>query len=350
LSGLKLNRKVQRSPFGRAKKFVGGIGKKIGGKVKGVKKAALDKVVTAPAALKKNISNLIPKSAKKKVAQKLVKTATKKGLQKAGAKVGAKLAAKTAVKIGLKKIPVIGLIAGLGFGAQRLLAGDVQGALMEAGSGIASTIPGPGTAISAGKDAALIAKDVTGMKDGGEVSSPTQALIAEGGEPELVVPHSKLGPVFRSLLSNVGNILTDVTTGFLSTLLNRLRKTGPNLECGTTSSGSPPSAISACVGELTSPPSFIPVTSLAIRAASFPADIAVPGPGIVDAIPDPASIRAPWTSPASNLCAPNPSPAMRPITGIFFNPILTAVLAASFAPTLAPAFCSPFFVAVFTNF
>jgi murein DD-endopeptidase MepM/ murein hydrolase activator NlpD len=216
--GLKLNRKVQRSPFGRAKKFVGGIGKKIGGKVKGVKKAALDKVVTAPAALKKNISNLIPKSAKKKVAQKLVKTATKKGLQKAGAKVGAKLAAKTAVKIGLKKIPVIGLIAGLGFGAQRLLAGDVQGALMEAGSGIASTIPGPGTAISAGIDAALIAKDVTGMKDGGEVSSPTQALIAEGGEPELVVPHSKLGPVFRSLLSNVGNILTDVTTGFLSTL------------------------------------------------------------------------------------------------------------------------------------
>ena len=216
--GLKLNRKVQRSPFGKAKNFVGGIGKKIGGKVKGVKKAALDKVVTAPAALKKNISNLIPKSAKKKVAQKLIKTGAKKGLQKAGAKVGAKLAAKTAVKIGLKKIPVIGLIAGLGFGAQRLLAGDVQGALMEAGSGIASTIPGPGTAISAGIDAALIAKDVTGMKDGGEVSSPTQALIAEGGEPELVVPHSKLGSVFRSLLSKVGNVLTDVTTGFLSSL------------------------------------------------------------------------------------------------------------------------------------
>ena len=132
--------------------------------------------------------------------------------------MGAKLAAKTAVKIGLKKIPVIGLIAGLGFGAQRLLAGDVQGALMEAGSGIASTIPGPGTAISAGIDASLIAKDVTGMKDGGEVSSPTQALIAEGGEPELVVPHSKLGSVFRSLLSKVGNVLTDVTTGFLSSL------------------------------------------------------------------------------------------------------------------------------------
>tara|TARA_Y100000996_G_scaffold413302_1_gene401250 strand:- start:2704 stop:4734 length:2031 start_codon:yes stop_codon:yes gene_type:complete len=216
--GLRLNRKFQRSPFGKAKKFVSGVGEKIGTNVKNVKKAALDKVVAAPKALKKNISNLIPKSSKKKVAQKLVKTATKKGLKKAGAKVGAKLAAKTAVKIGLKKIPVVGLIAGLGFGMQRLLQGDVQGALMEAGSGIASTIPGPGTAISAGIDAALIAKDVTGMKDGGEVSSPTQALIAEGGEPELVIPHSKLGPVFQSLLKQVGTTLTDVTTGFLQTL------------------------------------------------------------------------------------------------------------------------------------
>ena len=216
--GLRLNRKFQRSPFGRAKKFVSGVGEKLGANVKNVKKAALDKVVAAPKALKKNISNLIPKSSKKKVAQKLVKTATKKGLKKAGAKVGAKLAAKTAVKVGLKKIPVVGLIAGLGFGMQRLLQGDVQGALLEAGSGIASTIPGPGTAISAGIDAALIAKDVTGMKDGGEVSSPTQALIAEGGEPELVIPHSKLGPVFQSLLKQVGTVLTDVTTGFLQTL------------------------------------------------------------------------------------------------------------------------------------
>ena len=55
------------------------------------------------------------------------------------------------------------------------------------------------------------------MKEGGEVETPTQALIAEGGEPELVVPHSKLGPVFRAL-KQVGTILTDVTTGFLSTL------------------------------------------------------------------------------------------------------------------------------------
>ena len=160
----------------------------------------------------------VPTKTKTTIVKKLAATATKKAVaKKVATKTAAKLATKTAVKVGLKKIPVVGLIAGLGFGVQRLMKGDIAGALMEVGSGVASTIPGPGTAISAGLDAALIAKDVTGLKDGGEVSSPTQALIAEGGEPELVVPHSKLGPVFQSLLKQVGTILTDVTTGFLST-------------------------------------------------------------------------------------------------------------------------------------
>ena len=225
--GLKVGRKVNRVlKIDKAKKFMSRQGQKLGAQVKNVGKKVGGKVLqtgkTALSAVKDKGANLvnrvIPKSAKKKVVQKLVKTGAKKGLQKAGAKVATKMAAKTAVKIGLKKIPVVGLIAGLGFGLQRLAKGDITGALMEAGSGIASTIPGPGTAISAGLDAALVAKDVTGMKDGGEVTSPTRALIAEGGEPELVVPHSKLGPVFRNLLSKVGNILTDVTTGFLSTL------------------------------------------------------------------------------------------------------------------------------------
>ena len=177
---------------------------------------ALTKV--KPQAVAKTLS-AVPTKTKTTIVKKLAATATKKTIaKKVATKTAAKLATKTAVKIGLKKIPVVGLIAGLGFGVQRLMKGDISGALMEVGSGLASTIPGPGTAISAGLDAALIAKDVTGLKDGGEVSSPTQALIAEGGEPELVVPHSKLGPVFQSLLKQVGTILTDVTTGFLSTL------------------------------------------------------------------------------------------------------------------------------------
>ena len=177
-----------------------------------------------PKSVTKQISKVIPPAARKKVVEKVMSVAGKKTLAKTGAKTATKVLGKTMIKTGVKKIPILGAIAGLGFGVQRLVSGDPVGALMEVASGVASTIPGAGTAISIGIDSALIAKDLapkqakTCLKDGGEVSSPTQALIAEGGEPELVVPHSKLGPVFQSLLKQVGTILTDVTTGFLSTL------------------------------------------------------------------------------------------------------------------------------------
>ena len=50
--------------------------------------------------------------------------------------------------------------AGLLFAGQRLLKGDFKGAMLEAASGIASTIPGVGTAVSIGLDATLAAKDM----------------------------------------------------------------------------------------------------------------------------------------------------------------------------------------------
>tara|TARA_B100001093_G_scaffold442794_1_gene444745 strand:+ start:3032 stop:4996 length:1965 start_codon:yes stop_codon:yes gene_type:complete len=209
--------KISKFTKRKAKDFVT-VGNKVKGGATKLLSAAKNKIVPTGGIKPSQLSRVIPKGVRKKVVEKLVQKGASKTLQKAGTKVATKVAAKTAVKIGLKKIPVVGLIAGLGFGVQRLMKGDVTGALMEAGSGLASTIPGAGTAISIGIDSALMAKDVAGLKDGGEVSSPTQALIAEGGEPELVVPHSKLGPVFQSLLKQVGTILTDVTTGFLSTL------------------------------------------------------------------------------------------------------------------------------------
>lgn len=180
--------------------------------------------LTKPKPATKALQKVIPPAARKKVVEKVMSVAGKKTLAKTGAKTATKVLGKTMIKTGVKKIPILGAIAGLGFGAQRLLSGDPVGALMEVASGVASTIPGAGTAISIGIDSALIAKDLAPkqatacLKDGGEVSSPTQALIAEGGEPELVVPHSKLGPVFQSLLRQVGTVLTDVTTGFLATL------------------------------------------------------------------------------------------------------------------------------------
>ena len=180
--------------------------------------------LTKPKQVTKTLQKVIPPQARKKVVEKVMSVASRKTLQKASAKTATKVLGKTMIKTGIKKVPILGAIAGLGFGVQRLLSGDPAGALMEVASGVASTIPGAGTAISIGIDSALIAKDLAPkqakacLKDGGEVSSPTQALIAEGGEPELVVPHSKLGPVFQSLLRQVGTVLTDVTTGFLATL------------------------------------------------------------------------------------------------------------------------------------
>ena len=85
-----------------------------------------------------------------------VDTPMKKGAGKAAGKV----AGKTALKAVIKKIPIIGLGAGLLFGAERLMRGDVTGAGMEVVSGAAGMVPGPGTALSVATDAALAAKDI----------------------------------------------------------------------------------------------------------------------------------------------------------------------------------------------
>ena len=80
--------------------------------------------------------------------------------KKAGTKAVAKGAAKGLSKSLLKKIPLIGAVAGAAFAINRALEGDFTGAAMELASGVASTIPGVGTAASVGFDAGLIAKDM----------------------------------------------------------------------------------------------------------------------------------------------------------------------------------------------
>ena len=79
---------------------------------------------------------------------------------KAASKGGGKALGKAALKSVIKKIPIIGLGAGLLFGAQRLMAGDVTGAGMEVASGAASLVPGAGTAASVAIDAASAARDM----------------------------------------------------------------------------------------------------------------------------------------------------------------------------------------------
>lgn len=95
-----------------------------------------------------------------KTGAKVAEKTAAKGAGKLVAKEGAKVGAKALGKSLLKKIPGVGLVAGLGFGAQRLMSGDWKGALGEVASGAASTIPGIGTAASAAIDAGLAARDM----------------------------------------------------------------------------------------------------------------------------------------------------------------------------------------------
>lgn len=109
--------------------------------------------------------------------------AMNKGLQKTGVKIAGKGLAKGLGKAALKKIPGVGLIAGLGFGVERLLQGDLLGAGLELASGAASTVPGLGTAGSVGLDAVLAARDmgVTPFATGGIIDDPTMGLVGEKG-------------------------------------------------------------------------------------------------------------------------------------------------------------------------
>ena len=91
---------------------------------------------------------------------------------KLGGKGLAKIAGKGLLKSGLKKIPGVGLVAGLAFGAGRLMKGDFAGAGMEVASGAASMMPGLGTAASVGIDVALAAKDAKAAGALGDDSDP----------------------------------------------------------------------------------------------------------------------------------------------------------------------------------
>ena len=88
----------------------------------------------------------------------------KKIAQKTLKKGAAKIAAKGIGKLAIKKVPILGAVAGIAFGIERAMKGDWVGALGEVASGAASTVPGVGTAVSVGIDAALMAKDVNEMQ------------------------------------------------------------------------------------------------------------------------------------------------------------------------------------------
>ena len=98
-------------------------------------------------------------------------TATESG--KAIAKLGPKAVGKSLVK----KIPLVGLLAGLGFAGKRAWDGDWKGAGLETLSGLASVVPGAGTAASVGIDVALAKRDYDKMKSDEAAANPKGPLF-----------------------------------------------------------------------------------------------------------------------------------------------------------------------------
>lgn len=98
-----------------------------------------------------------------------------KGIGGLWGKAGGALA-KAGGKSALKKIPVVGAMIGGGFAAKRLFGGDVTGAAGELASGLASIVPGLGTATSVAIDAGLAARDA--LKADGKSLGESMAAVA----------------------------------------------------------------------------------------------------------------------------------------------------------------------------
>lgn len=127
---------------------------------------SLDKLGTKLVSAIFGVKNAVMKGSGKAIAGAAAKSAVKKG--------SAVAVQKGLVKGIVKKIPIIGAVAGAAFAIDRVIKGDFTGAAMELASGLASTIPGLGTAASVGMDATLLARDLKKQSDEGGGASEAQ--------------------------------------------------------------------------------------------------------------------------------------------------------------------------------
>jgi hypothetical protein len=150
-----------------------------------------------------------------------------KGAEKVVAKEGTKIAEKTAIKAGektlakglIKKLPVIGLLAGVGFGISRMMDGDKVGAMGEVASGAASMIPGIGTAASLGIDGALLARDIKKSADidsnpnnAGDAMESMDNLLAAQRKPTTQTPAAQIIPVSTPVTQRIVETQTMLPT------------------------------------------------------------------------------------------------------------------------------------------
>lgn len=158
------------------------------------------------------------KGVEKVFGKEVAEMAAKKAASKGGFKLFAKLAGKTGLKSIAKKIPVVGLLAGIGFAAMRLAHGDVVGAGMEVASGAASLVPGAGTAASIAIDAGLVAKDVTNAAKGPSEKSKKQSLISKATATRIVdaqMAVAQYGQIIGQFTGVTGGMLSSAGAKYL---------------------------------------------------------------------------------------------------------------------------------------
>jgi len=153
-----------------------------------------------------------------------VKTTSKiavKTSEKIASKVATKAVAKTAVKtVGkslLKKVPGIGILAGIGFAINRFMDGDIVGGLGEIASGVVSTVPIIGTAGSVGLDVWLAKRDMDKIAE----TENTDSHIPIDNNS--VIPESNITKPIQSNPTSLftNNVDNKTTTPVASTVLSK---------------------------------------------------------------------------------------------------------------------------------
>lgn len=127
-------------------------------------------------------SRLIGRGGAKAAGKTTGKTATKSA-SKFGTKGLLKIGGKGLGKTLLKKLPLVGVLAGVGFGLQRLMSGDAAGAALEVASGVAGSVPGIGTGASVGIDAAIAARDMGAFDSKGKPAAKPTNNASAGTTP-----------------------------------------------------------------------------------------------------------------------------------------------------------------------
>lgn len=203
--------------------------------------------------------SLLKKAAGKAIGKKVAANVATKTAAKAGAKAVGKTAGKTLGKSLLKKIPGVGALAGLGFGIGRLYGRDADGKLKvgklgnwvkaggEVASGLASTVPGLGTAASAAIDGGLAYSDVKdALKDDGAQSVEPQKRVDES-DTEYPVPSSELFEkktydsarrfIRKTVDPLVHGMFSDEDWSNVHRVFKEIRDLGVNLNYGTRNDG-----------------------------------------------------------------------------------------------------------------